>query len=503
MRSVWPAAPTLSKYLLAHQRWWHPSRRPIACSDLLCSHPDIHSLHLGVDQRSRGRRRDIDPSQILKASLELVSESVKPFSCYLDIFQNSEARVFDNCPPNYHRKVETPTAHIECPLDVCHLRRTSYLSQPQNLGCSLIFHLLSSVTALAVRTPTISWITKEQVVDIGSSVQLECSVQYSLDYPVLWIKRGSDETQDLPISSGPTLILREPRYSLRHDTGSSTYILQIKDLQESDGGEYLCQVLISRTNRVTASVHLLVRRPPYILDNSTRTVVVSDGDSVKLECYAGGVPIPSISWRRENNAILPTGGSIFKGNILMIPSVRKDDRGTYYCIADNGVSRGDRRNINVEVQFAPVVEATRPRVYQAMQYDMDLECHVEAYPPAAIVWIYRQEAIVNNRDYRVSQFTTADEFTDTTLRVITIEQNQFGNYTCRATNKLGQSSASVTLIGGHAPQCRSAAPARLLGGLHLDPQRPCPVELCSELVFGAEHQVSRPTGAFRSHNQLE
>ena len=40
-------------------------------------------------------------------------------------------------------------------------------------------------------------------------------------------------------------------------------------------------------------------------------------------------------------------------------------------------------------------------------------------------------------DYRVSQFTTADEFTDTTLRVITIEQNQYGNYSCRATNKLG------------------------------------------------------------------
>ncbi|XP_018016707.1 lachesin-like isoform X2 [Hyalella azteca] len=311
-------------------------------------------------------------------------------------------------------------------------------------------------TALAVRTPTISWITKEQIVDIGSSVQLECSVQYSVDYPVLWIKKGSDETQDLPISSGPTLILREPRYSLRHDTGSSTYILQIKDLQESDGGEYLCQVLISRTNRVTATVNLLVRRPPYILDNSTRTVVVSDGDSVKLECYAGGVPTPSISWRRENNAILPTGGSIFKGNILMIPSVRKEDRGTYYCIADNGVSRGDRRNINVEVQFAPVVEATRPRVYQAMQYDMDLECHVEAYPPAAIVWIFRQESIVNNRDYRVSQFTTADEFTDTTLRVITIEQNQFGNYTCRATNKLGQSSATVTLIESMTPVCPPA-----------------------------------------------
>jgi hypothetical protein len=91
----------------------------------------------------------------------------------------------------------------------------------------MIANVMICVAADAVRTPTISWITKEQIVDIGSSVQLECSVQYSVDYPVLWIKKGSDETQDLPISSGPTLILREPRYSLRHDTGSSTYILQV------------------------------------------------------------------------------------------------------------------------------------------------------------------------------------------------------------------------------------------------------------------------------------
>ena len=42
-----------------------------------------------------------------------------------------------------------------------------------------------------------------------------------------------------------------------------------------------------------------------------------------------------------------------------------------------------------QVQFAPVVSATRPVVYQAMMYDMDMECHVEAYPPAAIRWIFR------------------------------------------------------------------------------------------------------------------
>lgn len=55
-----------------------------------------------------------------------------------------------------------------------------------------------------------------------------------------------------------------------------------------------------------------VRRPPVISDNSTRSLVVSEGQSVQLECHAGGFPQPRISWRRENNAILPTGGSIYR-----------------------------------------------------------------------------------------------------------------------------------------------------------------------------------------------
>lgn len=65
-----------------------------------------------------------------------------------------------------------------------------------------------------------------------------------------------------------------------------------------------------------------------------------------MECYAGGYPPPRITWRRENNAILPTGGSIYRGNILKIKAIRKEDRGTYYCVAENGVGRGTKRKYN-------------------------------------------------------------------------------------------------------------------------------------------------------------
>ncbi|XP_043289049.1 lachesin [Venturia canescens] len=322
----------------------------------------------------------------------------------------------------------------------------------KSFGVVFVVALLQTVTAQ--RTPTISHISQEQIKDIGGVVDLHCSVQYGQEFPVLWIKGvGSDQ---VPISTQTTLILRDSRFSLRYDTTSSTYTLQIKDIQETDAGYYQCQIVITSTNKISAQVELLVRRPPFISDNSTRALVKTEREEAELHCYAGGFPPPKITWRRENNAILPTGGSTYRGNVLKIPSVRKEDRGTYYCVADNGVGRGSKRNINLEVEFAPVITAPRPRLGQALQFDMDLECHVEAYPPPAITWHKDEVQISNNQHYSISNFATADEYTDTTLRVITIEKRQYGKFVCKAQNKLGVDETTVELFETIIPVCPPA-----------------------------------------------
>lgn len=80
-------------------------------------------------------------------------------------------------------------------------------------------------------------------------------------------------------------------------------------------------MLLGLNNKISAEVELEVRRPPIISDNSTRSLVVNEGQPVKLECYAGGFPMPRVSWRRENNAILPTGGSIYRLIIISYNNV--------------------------------------------------------------------------------------------------------------------------------------------------------------------------------------
>merc|ERR1719251_287865 len=286
---------------------------------------------------------------------------------------------------------------------------------------------------------------------------MKCTIQYASDFPVIWMKLDEvDRNNDLTVTVGTTLILKDPRFHVDLDKTTSTYTLRISDVQETDGARYECQVLVALTDKVVADVPLIVRRPPIISDNSTRSVITWEGNRVVLRGYASGNPKPEIYWRRQNNDLLPTGGLVYKGNELVINKVERWHRGTYYCVATNVVGTGSRRNIDVEVEHSPSIKVPRKRLGQALQFDMDLECQIEAYPPPAIQWFRDSILINNNQHYMVSHFPFDDEHTNTILRVITIEKKQYSNYTCRAVNIMGEAEGHVQLFETVIPICPPA-----------------------------------------------
>lgn len=108
------------------------------------------------------------------------------------------------------------------------------------------------------RSPTISFISKEMVANIGDTVDLDCSVQYLGSYPLLWVKIQSNNNT-LFLSQGSGAIVPDQRFSVRHDESSSTYTLQIAKLQETDSGLYMCRIVLSPTSQVSAEVWVHVR----------------------------------------------------------------------------------------------------------------------------------------------------------------------------------------------------------------------------------------------------
>lgn len=82
------------------------------------------------------------------------------------------------------------------------------------------------------RTPSISYISQEQIKDIGGTVELECSVQYAREYSVIWSKVGVGNdrsgTDTVFLSTGSSLVIKDSRFALRYDQASTTFTLQIK-----------------------------------------------------------------------------------------------------------------------------------------------------------------------------------------------------------------------------------------------------------------------------------
>ena len=54
-----------------------------------------------------------------------------------------------------------------------------------------------------------------------------------------------------------------------------------------------------------------------------------EGEELRLECFASGIPRPKITWR-HNGKLLP-----IKDDVLVIKEVNKTNNGTYKCYAKN------------------------------------------------------------------------------------------------------------------------------------------------------------------------
>lgn len=101
-------------------------------------------------------------------------------------------------------------------------------------------HPYVDVSVAAQRTPTISYISQEQIKDIGETVELQCSVQYAQEYPILWIKVNKETVHEqVALSTGTALIIRDSRFSLKYDTASTTYILQVRSRLDAIPTRYL------------------------------------------------------------------------------------------------------------------------------------------------------------------------------------------------------------------------------------------------------------------------
>ncbi|XP_001604323.1 lachesin isoform X1 [Nasonia vitripennis] len=318
------------------------------------------------------------------------------------------------------------------------------------LRSSLVFKavfatiFLQSLLVLEVHSSeaveTASIVENDQVKRIGDEVEFNCRVNNPNDKTLFWMRiNGNNRSEQFVVAMGTTPTLKD-RFSVDHYRDTATYSLRIRRLEANDTGFYQCRIAVDANNKVSAEVKLDIERPPEITAKSSSSVTVVEGDSAELKCEADGFPSPSITWKRENDEILPFGNTWTSGNVLRIQSVDKSDRGNYYCIANNTIEPSDWATIKLNVEFAPVVDTPRPRIGQARGHDAKLQCHIVANPTPIVTWLKNGKVIATETPH-----ATGDEFIHM-HRVSVIDSKDYGTYTCRVKNKYGKAEAVIELF---------------------------------------------------------
>lgn len=312
-------------------------------------------------------------------------------------------------------------------------------------------------TAEAETQPKITY-SKETLTKDGEEVKLDCAVvgvdlDGVEDFGVSWSKIDEENpTNSFPISANDKILLFGTKYTIDHPADSYQYSLVIKEVSEEDTGKYRCTVNFGGDQKINAEVPVHIQKAPYFTDDFTKTLTVTEGDAISIDCQPGGWPKPDVYWERLGQELPYYGGKFFKSNQLDIPLIERDHEGHYVCYADNDIGDPANSHIILEVQFAPEVVVEEKQVFAAPSDPVKMACTVFAKPSADIAWYKDDQAILGGANMKISKVELEEGkgFT-TTLSIGEASAENFGSYSCRAVNAIGKTEQTIEVRMKSAP----------------------------------------------------
>ncbi|XP_065136311.1 limbic system-associated membrane protein isoform X1 [Paramisgurnus dabryanus] len=259
----------------------------------------------------------------------------------------------------------------------------------------------------------------------GDTAVIRCYVDDKVS-KVAWLNRSNI------IFAGEDKWSLDPRVELVTQ-GQLEYSLRIQKVDVFDEGSYTCSIQTKQQPK-TSQVYLIVQVPPTIYRVS-EDITVNEGSNVTLTCLANGRPDPSITWRLLN----PSAEALDVGEYLEISGMVRSQAGRYECKASNDVSTPDVKYVNVIVNYPPYIKDARSSETPVGQSGI-LHCEASAIPQPEFEW-YRDDRRLSSSQSLNIQISGSR----TLLVVANVTEEDYGNYTCVATNRLGIHNASLFL----------------------------------------------------------
>nr|QHX41542.1 opioid-binding protein/cell adhesion molecule-like protein isoform X2 [Octopus vulgaris] len=286
----------------------------------------------------------------------------------------------------------------------------------------------------------------------GTTAILPCSVEHLGGYSIVWANPKA-----ITVTLQDRRITDDSRISVERPTTTS-WNLHIREVEPSDGGIYSCHINTSPVK--VKRIDLIVQVPPKIIDHlSSVDANVREGETVSLVCNVTGIPQPTVTWyrqKRHEGGVKEQVGP--PGEVLIIHNVTRYCDDIYTCEASNGVPPNSYRKIAVKVLFLPDVRLPIKRMGQIRGKETILDCMITAVPLGGMSWERNGITLKKSWKYRIEPYDESGNSYTLSIRIIDLNKDDFGEYTCVASNILGEDQETMILYDATAEKEQISSP---------------------------------------------
>ncbi|UYV71484.1 igcm-1 [Cordylochernes scorpioides] len=230
-------------------------------------------------------------------------------------------------------------------------------------------------------------------------------------------------------------------------------------------GRFFCQPENSLGKGTVTSVYLTVNEPLTMMVNlPPRVVKKEETMDYTITCQARGKPEPRVRWLKDGVDLSDTSGLYIKvdsntlesNGVHIVQSTLKfsgasrrsnrlsyADRGRYVCQFDNGLDEMTRSEMLLQVEHSPIVQHTYNRVAYDPGETAMLQCKMQAYPMPSFEWYMNNRILDNFGNHQQNMSDNGADLYTATLVVKRVAEHDYGDYTCKASNQVGDSKKTI------------------------------------------------------------
>ncbi|XP_050530864.1 nephrin-like [Daktulosphaira vitifoliae] len=222
--------------------------------------------------------------------------------------------------------------------------------------------------------------------------------------------------------------------------------MNITGLVRDDAGNYTCEATNSEGSS-SLTFQLTVKYKATVT-NASVGVVVTGGQAAILWCNIDGFPLGAehVTWTRPDFDFDGRTSAVFrnKTSYLTIINATRADAGSFDCVANNGLGNVSSLSASLVVEHKPEMTLLENEMKTASNAGVaaKLHCRAVGAPSVRFTWERDGSNITSLSDKYIVEEKQLDATRyESTLTILQVEQFDYGDYTCTASNHLGWTSS--------------------------------------------------------------